>query len=99
MDYTQPATSHLKTEPLQHIIDQMASVEYKVLGNVDKLIGQIHYVRTSYQSPAWSDSLPSNPLVERDVIQPRFSLLFGITEAIYPLNLWLVFKLPVLYLP
>ena len=52
MDYTQPATSHLKTEPLQHIIDQMASVEYKVLGNVDKLVGQIHYVRTSYQSPA-----------------------------------------------
>ena len=95
MDYTQPATSHLKTEPLQHIIDQMASVEYKVLGNVDKLVGQIHYVRTSYQSPAWSDSLPSNLLVERDVIQPRFSLLFEIPEVISAPNLRRVFKLPV----
>ena len=35
MDYTQPAMTHLNIEHLQNNIDQIASVEYEVLGDVD----------------------------------------------------------------
>ena len=57
--------------------------------------GRLHSLLTSDQHPSWYNPLPANFLAELYAIQPRYSLLFGITEAIHPPNLWHVFKLPV----
>ena len=58
-------------------------------------VGRLNFILTLDQSIAWYDSLPANLLVEHDITQPRFSLLFEITEFISPLNLLRVCKLPV----
>ena len=62
------------------------------------LVGQLHSVRTSEQSPTWSDLLPANFLVECGVIQPWLSIVFEIPEFKSAPNLRGVFNLPVVNL-
>ena len=59
------------------------------------VVGKLHYVRISYQSPTWSDSPPTKISVECDIIQPPFSLLFEIIEAISLSNLWRILNISV----
>ena len=57
-----------------------------------------HHTRTMDQFFVWYNSPPDNLLVERDIIQTRFSVLFETNEVIFALNFWHIFKIPVINL-